>query len=155
MRIRTTLARQGRAARLRTMAILAVLLTLVVVGGVASPAAADSGWRCASITNGSICLRTYTYDPKHLSRVDVMYTKYSGSCISVQFGHRITSYKWTEIDRWYSPAGISICQGQSKSYTWTHAGTGAYVPNAGFVEAIMVVVGQGTFYGPSIEHPNL
>jgi hypothetical protein len=131
------------------MSAIVAVLAVILTGAVASPASANSGWRCKNLGNGELCFQTYRFDVAHISGADISYRKWGGGCITARFGHRIYGYNFSA--QWMDSGPFTMCPNTlPRSYYWYHGGIGAYVPPDTVVVGFMDVLSQGTFYSPVV-----
>jgi hypothetical protein len=121
----------------------------------AAPAPAQaSDWKCSTLGNGKLCLKTDRKDASHISAADVRYTKNGGACITLRYGHQIREGSNNfVVGDWLDNGSSYLCAGTT-SFKWIHGGAGAYVPPGGQVIGYMDVLGQGRFWTPGIKREN-
>lgn len=123
--------------------VFAVMLGIVHLESVTY---ADSPWKCS----GDMCLRVEGRGSS-VRGVDIRYSRTQAGCVSGRFFHRINESDGGTLGTWGDIGQFRICEGQTKSYFWTHAGSGAYVPAGGYVEGYFRQAGNNqTRYTPRI-----
>lgn len=151
--------------------MLAMLAAVVLAAGglaAAAPTAAlaDSGWRCTrwvAITDpdARVCIRTIRKDSTHISGVDISYNRsyLASGCVTIRFRHTIElGYGEQTAGTWADNGAVGICPSEARSFFWTHAGAGAYLPSGwnvyGWFTFYPPVSPQLSYQSPRIWHPN-
>lgn len=122
--------------RLGRIRLALVVMLAVLSLGIVPAASADSGWRCGYIglDGNQVCLRVVG-SGHYMRGADIKVTATRSGCTTGRFYHYVADSGGNIIGDivWHDDGAFQVCYGYPRTYYWTHAGSGAYVPTGGYV----------------------